>query len=35
MVEDVAVFLVVDADMDIDKVSDDKVSEKPVSALGT
>ena len=35
MVEDVAVFLVVDADVDMDRVSDDKVSEKPLSALGT
>ena len=35
MVEDVAAVLIVDADVDIERVSDDKVSDKPFSAVGT
>ena len=35
MIEDVAVVLVVDADVDMERVSDDKVSDKPLSAVGT
>ena len=35
MVEDDAVVLIVDADVDIERVSDDKVLDKSLLAVGT
>ena len=35
MVEDDAVVLIEDADVDIERVSDDKVPDKSLSAVGT